>query len=108
MKPRALFGWALGSFTSAALVGAVALLHLRFMSDSLGMAIGVAGLLVAASKLYDALLDPLMGMFSDRTRTRWGRYRPWLAGGGVLAGVSLAMLTKLHHQKSVYQFPRRR
>ena len=42
MKLRGLIGWGLGSFTSAALVGAVGLLHLRFMTDSLGIAIGMA------------------------------------------------------------------
>lgn len=92
MQRKALIGWGLGSFTSAALVGAVGLLHLRFMTDSLGMAIGAAGLLVVLSKIYDAAIDPLVGILCDRTATRWGRYRPYLAGGGVLAAVSLVML----------------
>jgi Na+/melibiose symporter-like transporter len=92
MKHKALIGWGLGSFTSAALVGAVGLLHLRFMTDSLGMAIGAAGLLVVLSKLYDAAIDPLVGILSDHTQSRWGRHRPYLAGGAILAGVSLVML----------------
>jgi|GEM_PF-916037 len=92
MRRKALIGWGLGSFTSAALVGAVGLLHLRFMTDSLGMAIGAAGLLVVLSKIYDAAIDPLVGLLCDRTATRWGRYRPYLAGGGVLAALSLVML----------------
>jgi Na+/melibiose symporter-like transporter len=92
MKLRAMVGWSVGSFTSAALVGAVSLLHMRFMTDSLGIAIGVAGLLVVLSKVYDAILDPLMGVASDRTKTPWGRYRPYLIGGALLAAVSVAML----------------
>ena len=87
-----MIGWGVGSFTSAALVGAVSLLHMRFMTDSLGVAIGVAGMLVVLSKIYDAILDPLMGVASDRTQTPWGRYRPYLVGGALLAAVSLAML----------------
>nr|WP_246350743.1 MFS transporter [Sphingobium boeckii] len=87
-----MFGWGIGSFTSSALVGAVGLLHLRFMTDSLGIAMGLAGLLVVLSKLYDAALDPVMGVISDRTRTRFGRHRPYLLGGGVLSAISLIML----------------
>lgn len=64
MKRRALIGWGVGSFTSAALVGAVGLLHLRFMTDSLGLAMGLAGMLVVMSRVYDALLDPVMGVLS--------------------------------------------
>jgi len=92
MQRKALIGWGLGSFTSAALVGAVGLLHLRFMTDSLGMAMGAAGLLVVLSKIYDAAIDPLVGLLCDATSTRWGRYRPYLAGGGLLAALSLVML----------------
>jgi Na+/melibiose symporter-like transporter len=87
-----MIGWGLGSFTSASLVGAVSLLHMRFMTDSLGIAIGVAGLLVVLSKFYDAVLDPLMGVASDRTKTPWGRYRPYLVTGALLAAVSVAIL----------------
>jgi sugar (glycoside-pentoside-hexuronide) transporter len=92
MKRSALIGWGVGSFTSSALVGAVGLLHLRFMTDSLGLAIGLAGMLIVVSKIYDALLDPVMGVVSDRTRTPWGRHRPYLFGGGLLAAVSLVLL----------------
>ncbi len=92
MKRSALIGWGVGSFTSSSLVGAVGLLHLRFMTDSLGLAMGLAGMLIVASKIYDALLDPVMGVVSDRTRTPWGRHRPYLFGGGLLAAVSLVLL----------------
>lgn len=87
-----MIGWGVGSFTSSALVGAVGLLHLRFMTDSLGLAMGLAGLLVVISKIYDAILDPIIGVVSDRTKTRWGRHRPYLFGGGLLSAVSLILL----------------
>ncbi|MGA1797216.1 MFS transporter [Sphingomonas sp. 4RDLI-65] len=92
MKQRALIGWGIGSFTSSALVGAVGLLHLRFMTDSLGLAMGLAGMLVVIAKIYDAALDPVMGVISDRTRTRWGRHRPYLFAGGLCCATSLVLL----------------
>lgn len=92
MKRSAMIGWGIGSFTSSALIGAVGLLHLRFMTDSLGLAIGLAGFLVVISRFYDAALDPLMGVISDRTRTRWGRHRPYLFVGGLLSALSLVVM----------------
>ncbi|MDE1150859.1 MAG: MFS transporter [Azospirillaceae bacterium] len=92
MKMRALIGWGIGSFTSASLVGAVGLLHLRFMTDSLGIAMGLAGMLVVVSKVYDAAIDPVMGVISSRTHTRFGRYRPFLLAGGLLSALSLVLL----------------
>lgn len=92
MKKSAYVGWAIGSFTSAALVSAVGLLHLRFMTDSLGMAIALAGTLTVVAKIYDALTDPLMGYIGDRTRTRFGQFRPYLLLGGFLASLAMFLL----------------
>jgi Na+/melibiose symporter-like transporter len=92
VKKSAYLGWAIGSFTSSALVSAVGLLHLRFMTDSLGITIGIAGMFTVLAKIYDAACDPLMGYLGDRTHTRFGKYRPYLLGGGLLAGLSMVML----------------
>lgn len=92
MKRTAMLGWGIGSFSSASLVSAVGLLHLRFMTDSLGLSIALAGALVVVSRVYDTILDPIVGVLSDRTRTRYGRYRPYLIGGGLLAALSMILL----------------
>jgi glycoside/pentoside/hexuronide:cation symporter, GPH family len=92
MKSRIYLGWAVGSFMSSALVSSVGLLHLRFMTDSLGIDIRLAGMLAVIAKLYDAFTDPVMGVLSDKTRTRFGRYRPYLFLGALLGGLSMAAL----------------
>ncbi len=43
-------------------------------------------------RLWDAILDPLMGWISDNTRTRWGRRRPYLVAGALLAGLWFPMM----------------
>lgn len=87
---RLYLGWGLGAFCTSMLINSTGLLHLRFMTDSLGMGAALAGTLVALSKVYDGLTDPLMGVISDRTRSRWGRRRPWLLLGALMC--ALAML----------------
>ena len=52
----------------------------------------LAGSLITLSKVYDLVTDPIMGTISDRTRSRWGRRRPYLMSGGLACGIAFAML----------------
>lgn len=54
--------------------------------------IKLAGLIVMISRLWDAISDPLMGVISDNTRTKWGRRRPYIFIGGILVIIAFALL----------------
>ena len=49
-----------------------------FYSDVFGLKPAHAATLLLLTKFYDAVTDPVMGLLADRTRSKWGRYRPWL------------------------------
>lgn len=49
-----------------------------FFTDIFGISGAAAGLIVTLSRIWDGVNDPIIGAVADRTRTRWGRYRPWL------------------------------
>ena len=49
-----------------------------FYSNIFGLGLESAALLLLITKLWDAFSDPVMGLIADRTKSRWGRYRPWL------------------------------
>jgi Na+/melibiose symporter-like transporter len=66
-----------------------------------GLSLGAIGLIFLIGRLWDALLDPLVGTLSDRTRTRFGRRRPWIAGGGLLFALAAAFLFFPQGQVSV-------
>lgn len=67
---------------------------LYFYTDSFGLAAGAAGTMLLATKLVDACVDPVVGAFADRTRSRLGRFRPWLLWGAVpLALLGIATFT---------------
>ncbi|GAB7040735.1 MULTISPECIES: MFS transporter [Catenuloplanes] len=85
---RVHVGYALGSLTTGAFGTVPGLLLLPYLTDTLGVAAGLAGLLVLLPKAWDVLINPLAGRLSDRTRTRWGARRPYL----LVAGLGVALL----------------
>ena len=82
----------MGTVGIATMFNATNILILRFMTDYLGIAAALAGLMVAFSKVYDACFDPVIGGLSDRTRTSWGRRRPYLLAGAILSGGVMVLL----------------
>lgn len=57
-----------------------------------GVSLTLVGTLYLAGQLLNCALDPVVGALSDRTQSRFGRRRPWIAGGGVLFVAGSAML----------------
>ncbi len=91
--PRGLaLGWALGSFAMSAMFQANTVLLLSYLVNFVGIAAVTAGLLLGLSKVYDAAVDPFIGLASDRTVSRWGRRRPFLLVGGLTSGLSFWLL----------------
>lgn len=83
-------------FASADLYGggAAALVNALYFAFLIAMGVGTlwAGAIVAISRIWDAVTDPLMGVIGDNTRTRWGRRRPFLFCGGLLIMLTFAFL----------------
>ena len=49
-----------------------------FYTDVFGIGAAAAGSMIGLSRSMDAFFDPVMGMLADRTKTRWGKFRPFL------------------------------
>ena len=90
LKLRIAFG--VMPMTHAAGANIVTVFALRYLTDNMGMAASVAGLLFGIVKVYDGLIDPLLGAYSDRTKTRIGRRLPYLLVGSLLMCVSVLFL----------------
>ena len=56
---------------------------LKYLTDTVGIAAAMAGVLLMVGKIVDAFWDPVLGFLSDHTRSRWGRRRPYLLFGSV-------------------------
>ncbi len=91
--PRgAVIGYGAGNFAFA-LLGLVVAVNLQFFyTDYVGLAAGLVSWALLFARLVDAFVDPLMGYLSDRTDTRFGRRRPYIAGSAVPLGIAFYLL----------------
>lgn len=72
------FGYGLGDTASNLYFQMFINFLLFFYTDVFGIPAAAAGVLFMASRFWDAVNDPLMGIIADRTQTRWGKFRPYL------------------------------
>ena len=80
-----------------------------FYTDVCGISMAAVSLLMLVSRFWDAINDPVIGSLSDRTRSRWGRYRPWLLFGAPATAVVLVLTFWAHptwsdSAKSLYMY----
>jgi GPH family glycoside/pentoside/hexuronide:cation symporter len=64
----------------------------KFYIDVVGINIAVVGYLLLTVRIFDAVTDPAIGVLSDKTRSRFGRRRPYVAGGAFALAVSIFLL----------------
>lgn len=92
---REKIGYGLGDTASNIVFQMVANFMLIFYTDVYGLSAAAAGTLLLAVRLFDGFTDPIMGSIADRTRSRWGSYRPYILFLAVPYGVfaCLAFIT---------------
>ena len=78
-----------GDLGPAITANILAFFLLYFFTSVAGMNAALAGSLLLISKIWDAVNDPIVGMWSDRTRSgKWGRRYPWMLWGAIPFGVT--------------------
>ena len=65
-----------------------------YYKDIIGLSASFVGLILMIARVFDAVNDPFMGVLVAKTRTKWGRFRPWLVSGTVLNALVLYALFK--------------
>ena len=65
---------------------------LYYYQDILGVSAVAMGIILMATRVFDAFNDPIMGVLVAKTRTRWGKFRPWLLIGTILNAIILYMM----------------
>lgn len=79
-----------------------------YLTDVAGVSLAFAGTIFLTSRIVDALFDPVIGAMSDRTQSKWGRYRPYMIFGAIFAVLIFIMLFTVVNfdttGKNVYYF----
>ena len=83
---RAVYGF--GDLASCLFWQTITLYLLFFYTDVFGLAAGAAGIMIGVSRLLDAFFDVVIGMTADRTKSRWGKFRPYILWGAVPLAIS--------------------
>ena len=89
-KQKAAFG--IGAVGKDMVYALSASYVMYFYQDVLRLSATFVGLILMIARVFDALNDPFMGVIVAKTRTRWGRFRPWILTGTVLNALVLYAL----------------
>lgn len=76
-------GYSLGDTASHFVWDLVGFWLLIFYTDIYGLSPAMAGVIMFVGSIWDAIMDPVVGIISDRTDSRWGKFRPYLLFGSV-------------------------
>ena len=86
------FTYGTGSIGTGIYTNVPGILLMFYMTNIIGIDVRLGAMAVFAPKIIDLLTDPFMGVLSDRTRSRWGRRRPYMLAGAIAIGPLFAML----------------
>lgn len=71
-------GYSLGDGSANLVFQMMMIYQTKFYTDIFGLEGAIAGTVMLIARIVDAFVDPTVGILSDRTNTRWGKYRPWV------------------------------
>ena len=90
-------GFGSGEFASSIFFTVTSFWLMNFLTDNVGLAAGLAGSALLIGKIWDSAIDPFIGYMSDRTKTRWGRRRPYFLFFAIPVGVAFVLMFNNPH-----------
>ncbi|MEM9450778.1 MAG: MFS transporter [Cyanobacteria bacterium P01_E01_bin.6] len=84
--------YGIGTIGTSSTGSMLAFLFLFFLTDVAGIPAALAGSILMIGQISDAVSDPIIGLMSDRTKSKWGRRYPWIIAGAIPFGVSFFLL----------------
>ena len=78
LSVREKVGYGIGDAAANFIFQTMLVFQLAFYTDTFGITAGRAGTLFLVVRFWDAIFDPMMGVVADRTKTKWGKFRPWV------------------------------
>jgi glycoside/pentoside/hexuronide:cation symporter, GPH family len=92
LKRTKMLAYGLAEFPMAMAAIPMAIFIPALYTRDLGLSLGAVGTILIIARWTDVLTDPVIGFLSDRTRSRWGRRRPWILLGAPIMLLSIVQL----------------
>ena len=95
LKLKEKIGYGLGDAASSMFWKLFSMYLLFFYTDVFGIPAAAAGTMFLLTRIWDATNDPIMGIIADRTKSRWGKFRPYLLWMALPFGIIGVLLFSL-------------
>lgn len=88
LTTREIIGYGLGDTAANLFLQMFNYYLMIYYTDVFGIPAAAAGLVIIVTRAWDTAIDPVMGILADRTKTRWGRFRPYMIWGAIPFGLA--------------------
>jgi GPH family glycoside/pentoside/hexuronide:cation symporter len=92
LSRRVKLGFGIGDLGGNLFFTTIGFYLLYYLTDIVELSAALSGTVLMIGKICDAITDPITGYYSDRTRTRWGRRRPYMFVGAILTFFSMGLM----------------
>lgn len=98
------FAYGCGDTACNVVFGMISTLLTLFYTDYVGISAATVGMVMLLSRMFDGVSDMIMGVIVERTKSKWGKSRPWVLWMSVPYAISAVLLFAVPHSTQVVQF----